>query len=75
MCGIAGISRRAPTATLVFDTQRMLDALGHRGPDGAGTITFTPDEDATPLALGARRLAILDLTPKGHQPLQSLDGR
>ena len=75
MCGIAGISRRGPTATLVFETQRMLDALGHRGPDDAGTITFTPDEDATPLAFGARRLAIIDLTPKGHQPLQSLDGR
>jgi asparagine synthase (glutamine-hydrolysing) len=75
MCGIAGISRRAPTATLAAETQRMLDALAHRGPDDAGTVTFTPDEDAAPLALGARRLAIVDLSPKGHQPLQSLDGR
>jgi asparagine synthase (glutamine-hydrolysing) len=75
MCGIAGIVRRAPTATLVVETQRMLDALGHRGPDDAGAITFTPDENAAPLAFGARRLAIIDLSPKGHQPLQSLDGR
>jgi len=75
MCGIAGISRRAPTATLAVETQRMLDALTHRGPDDAGAITFTPDADAAPIALGARRLAIIELSPAGHQPLESADGR
>lgn len=75
MCGIAGISRRAPTATLAVETQRMLDALAHRGPDDAGVITFTPDADAAPIAIGARRLAIIDLSPSAHQPLESADGR
>ena len=75
MCGIAGISHRAPTATLVVETQRMLAALAHRGPDDAGTVTFTADEDTAPIALGARRLAIIDLSPAGHQPLESADGR
>ena len=75
MCGIAGITRRAPTATLMVETQRMLDVLAHRGPDDAGAITFTPDGDAAPIALGARRLAIIDLSPAGHQPMESSDGR
>ena len=75
MCGIAGISRRAPVAALAVETQRMLDALHHRGPDDAGAITFTPDGDAAPIALGARRLAIVDLSSAGHQPMESADGR
>src|SRR5690349_5479551 len=75
MCGIAGIARRAPTATLLVESQRMLEALAHRGPDDAGAITFTPDTDVAPIAIGARRLAIIDLSRAGHQPLESADGR
>lgn len=69
MCGIAGIlnldDEPAPTVTL----QRMTDALSHRGPDGDGFFVEGG------LGFGHRRLAIIDLSPAGHQPMQSADGR
>lgn len=67
MCGIAGIvSKRAPFATL--DTIRsMTDVIAYRGPDGEGHFVEGP------VCLGHRRLAILDLSEAGHQPMQSLD--
>jgi asparagine synthase (glutamine-hydrolysing) len=69
MCGICGIVNRdgepAPQAVL----QRMTDALAHRGPDGEGIYTDGP------AGLGHRRLAIIDLTPAAHQPMQTPDGR
>ncbi len=49
----------------------MTDAMAHRGPDGRGVVTF---DGATPAGLGHRRLAILDPTPAGSQPM-SFDGR
>jgi asparagine synthase (glutamine-hydrolysing) len=74
MCGIAGLiefaSGRAPGA-LVRRAQAMADALAHRGPDGADVWC---DTDAG-LALSHRRLAIVDLTPTGVQPMVSSDGR
>jgi asparagine synthase (glutamine-hydrolysing) len=48
---------------------RMLQTLHHRGPDGAGTHIEGP------LGLGHRRLAIVDLSPLGHQPMQAASGR
>ena len=74
MCGIAGFLVRgerfaaedlAPTAT------RMADTLHHRGPDSGGTWV---DAEAG-VALGHRRLAIVDLTPDGAQPMVSACGR
>jgi asparagine synthase (glutamine-hydrolysing) len=50
---------------------RMADTLVHRGPDDSGTWT----DAKAGLALGFRRLSILDLTPAGHQPMVSADGR
>ena len=50
---------------------RMTATLVHRGPDDSGTWT---DRECG-LALGFRRLAILDLTPSGHQPMVSASGR
>ncbi|UEM04412.1 asparagine synthase (glutamine-hydrolyzing) [Skermanella rosea] len=71
MCGICGFvepsGRRAP-ASLV---RAMADALAHRGPDGDGVWT---DEEAG-VAFGHRRLAIVDLSPLGRQPMESADGR
>ena len=68
MCGIVGRWRRAgrvDTATV----ERMRDAIRYRGPDDAGTWCEGP------VALGHRRLSILDLSPLGHQPMASADGR
>ena len=72
MCGFAGfldIGSDTPDRARVVSA--MADTLVHRGPDDAGVWT---DDDAG-IALGFRRLAILDLSPQGHQPMQSRDGR
>ena len=73
MCGFAGILR-PPGCTrdeLAEHAGRMSDALAHRGPDDSGLWI---DERAG-IALGFRRLAILDLSPHGHQPMSSASGR
>lgn len=49
----------------------MAAAIRHRGPDDEG-LWLDPD---LPLLLGQRRLAIIDLTPEGHQPMESFSGR
>ena len=49
----------------------MSDTLAHRGPDDAGAWV----DAAAGLALGHRRLAVLDLSPAGHQPMHSASGR
>ncbi len=56
--------------------QRLSEAqrlLRHRGPDDFGLVTFTMAGGT--LALGHTRLSIIDLTPGGHQPMDSHDGR
>lgn len=69
MCGIAGVvnlnGRPAEAAIL----QRMTDAIIHRGPDGEGHYV-----DGA-VGFGHRRLAIIDLSPAGHQPMITEDGR
>ncbi len=69
MCGIAGILNldREPASGVIL--RRMTDALVHRGPDGEGF--FTDGE----LGFGHRRLAIIDLSDGGHQPMVTPDGR
>lgn len=74
MCGIAGfIDRRAATTEdrLRDIVASMTDSLRHRGPD-AGDLWLDPAAGA---ALGHRRLAIIDLTPSGAQPMASASGR
>lgn len=69
MCGILGqVEFNGTVDRPLFD--RMRDTLAHRGPDGAGTWM---SEDRR-LALGHRRLAFLDLTEAGTQPMLSEDG-
>ena len=48
---------------------RMTDAIRHRGPDDSGILVEGP------VALGFRRLSILDLSPNGHQPMQAAEGQ
>jgi asparagine synthase (glutamine-hydrolysing) len=71
MCGLTGIlgSRDQSIDGLRRRIQTMTAALVHRGPDAEGIWT----EDGT--ALGHRRLAILDLSPAGAQPMHSVCGR
>lgn len=69
MCGIAGfINRRKEPASAPL-LRRMTDSIAHRGPDGEGA--FVEEH----VALGHRRLAIIDLSPMGHQPMMTADGR
>ncbi|MES1948394.1 asparagine synthase [Salinisphaera sp. C84B14] len=73
MCGITGILQRVPDAQAhERNIDRMRDALSHRGPDDRGSWV---DGDAPFVALGHRRLSIVDLSPRGAQPMHSSDGR
>jgi len=66
MCGLTGgFGASAPACGA------MPDAIRHRGPDSHGLWR----DDAHRIALGHRRLAILDLSPEGHQPMPSAGGR
>jgi len=64
MCGIAGIYGHAPPESI----SNMVAAMHHRGPDDSGIYR---DEG---IALGMARLAVIDITPAGHQPMHSHDG-
>ena len=70
MCGFTGIiskkNKRFPEKTL----KSMTSMIAHRGPDDSG-IFFHEDW----LAMGFRRLSILDISSKGHQPMLSGDGK
>jgi asparagine synthase (glutamine-hydrolysing) len=59
MCGIAGY-RGAGSREML---QRMLEAIGHRGPDDRGLEVFGD------VGIGQNRLAVIDLSPAGHQPM------
>ena len=69
MCGITGIFNLDGRPASREILGRMTGALAHRGPDGEGFFT---DGHA---GLGHRRLAVIDLSPAGHQPMLSGDGR
>lgn len=69
MCGIVGIFHTAGAPASVIQLKRMTDAIIHRGPDGEGHYVDGG------LGLGHRRLAIIDLSNAGHQPMATEDGR
>ena len=66
MCGIAGEINSAGVAD-VAAVQRMTDVLAPRGPDGAGVYV------ARGVALGHRRLKVIDLSARGDQPMVDPD--
>lgn len=66
MCGIAGIIQADSNKYVKQHVQNMTGALSHRGPDGEG---YWQDEPGNVL-LGHRRLAIIDLSDAGQQPMQ-----
>ena len=69
MCGIVGIARVGGEAIDPADLERAKRTLETRGPDDSGTWI----EGGT--GLGHRRLSVIDLSPNGHQPMLSADGR
>jgi asparagine synthase (glutamine-hydrolysing) len=69
MCGICGIVYHdASRPVSVGLVTRMADAVKHRGPDDGGVYAKEN------VGLGFRRLAIIDLSPAGHQPMSNEDG-
>ena len=74
MCGIAGLldlSQSRDPAALEHIVYQMTATLHHRGPDDMGTWV----DSECGIALGHKRLSIVDLSPMGHQPMQSASGR
>src|SRR5271157_4493252 len=74
MCGIAGIvvgssGRVSEVAALESELHRLCRALAHRGPDASGVFV------SNQVGLAHTRLAIVDLTTTGAQPMRSPDGR
>src|SRR5262245_11771326 len=69
MCGVAGVLHLDGSPASPVSLKRMTDAVAHRGPDGEGHHVDGP------LGLGHRRLAIIDLSPGGKQPMATADGR
>jgi len=70
MCGIVGIlARRTPIPPAVLE--QATRSLAHRGPDDSGTVLLKESQpELLEIGLGHRRLAILDLSALGHQPMQ-----
>lgn len=68
MCGICGVVQLDGRAVAAADVDRMSVAIRHRGPDGHGTWTDGP------VGLAHRRLAIIDLSDAGRQPMANEDG-
>ena len=72
MCGIAGIIKVNPEPQI----KRMLDAVEHRGRDDEGSwLSESIDQYNRRVCLGHRRLAIIDPSPAGHEPMLSHNGR
>lgn len=69
MCGIFGIvthNAKIPDGLV----ERGTESLAHRGPDDSGTVLLRESPAPIEIGLGNRRLAILDLSPLAHQPMQ-----
>src|SRR5713101_9935437 len=72
MCGIAGLISFEPQQRIAA----MLHSIEHRGRDDEGVWTSEPIEDhGSRACLGHRRLAIIDTSTAGHQPMTSATGR
>lgn len=69
MCGICGVVNLKGEEVSPVLLHKMTDAIAHRGPDGEGWY------HEKNVGLGHRRLAILDLSEAGHQPMVTRDGR
>jgi asparagine synthase (glutamine-hydrolysing) len=71
MCGIVSIfAYNDPSGVDHDDLRQIRDQMAHRGPDGSGEW-YSPDNR---VGLGHRRLAIIDLSERGDQPMKTEDG-
>ena len=72
MCGICGfVSKQKIT---LQQLKKMNDTMRHRGPDDSGEEIY-PMKNGYHVGMAQRRLSIMDLSPLGHQPMHSPDGR
>ena len=69
MCGIAGLIHLNGEPVSLVILKKMTDAIAHRGPDGEGQWIEGN------VGIGHRRVAIIDLSPAGHQPMITGDHR
>jgi asparagine synthase (glutamine-hydrolysing) len=67
MCGMCGIVGTADRSVI----ERMTASLAHRGPDGGGVEIFASADPESGLALGHRRLSVIDLSARGVQPMSN----
>jgi len=81
MCGICGVFETGRARVSRETLRRMTDSLAHRGPDAEGYFlaehggAASPDLPDAPVALGHRRLKIIDLSDSANQPMLFEDGR
>src|SRR5690348_8738033 len=84
MCGLFGIVGAPPGLLDAPRVERLFALLDHRGPDDRGWLALDregsrtgsqPDDLAGDVVLLHTRLSILDVTPAGHQPMSTPDGR
>ena len=70
MCGIIGVWTKEAHADVAGGVARGVSALAHRGPDGSGVVEIVPTQAGGTVVFGHRRLAIIDLSAAGHQPMR-----
>src|SRR5436190_20584054 len=73
MCGISGVITTNSEPVDRSIAEAMNEQLRHRGPDDGGI--WLGGSGDTHVAIGSRRLSIIDLSPRGHMPMASSDGR
>ena len=75
MCGISGLAtKRLGEIDLRATIERMANAIRHRGPDGMDVRCFEPPGISQRVALGHNRLAIIDVSQAGREPMTNEDG-
>ena len=72
MCGICGFISRRPISQ--DDLEKMNDTMYHRGPNDSGVEIYSLS-NGYQVGFAQRRLSIMDLSPLGHQPMHSDNGR
>ncbi len=72
MCGIAGFCARSDTNDLHASLEKMMAEIHHRGPDASGCCVYDSPTNGK-IGFGHKRLSIIDLTPNGRQPMDSVN--